>query len=43
MNEKKVREQLDSCLIKNYLASPNSYKILDDPFPDWFQNLKKSD
>ena len=21
----------------------NSYKILDDPFPDWFQNLKKSD
>ena len=43
MNEKKVREQLDSCLIKNYLASPNSYQILDDPFPDWFQNLKKSD
>ena len=43
MNEKIVREQLDSCLIKNYLASPDSYQKIDDPFPDWFQNFKKSD
>ena len=37
MNEKKIREQLNKCLIKDYLTAPSVYLKMQDPFPTWFQ------
>ena len=39
MNEKKIREKLDACLIKNYLDDPTKYNKSLDPFPAWFQKV----
>ena len=37
MDEKTIRDQLDACLIKDYLSDKISYQKLDDPFPGWLQ------
>ncbi|MDJ0626586.1 MAG: zinc metallochaperone GTPase ZigA [Candidatus Caenarcaniphilales bacterium] len=37
MDEHKIREQLDACLIKDYLKDKQKYQELKDPFPAWFQ------
>lgn len=37
MDEQSIRAQLDACLIKDYLASPEAYRDHEDPFPAWFQ------
>ena len=39
MNENKIREMLDACLIKDYLDSPKDYQKLADPFPLWFHKV----
>ena len=39
MDEKKIREKLDDCLIKNYLKAPNTFHKIPDPFPAWFQKV----
>ena len=36
MNEQKIRQQLDACLIKGYINDPKKYEKLKDPFPAWF-------
>lgn len=36
MDEANIRQQLDDCLIKDYLSSPQIYQELQDPFPNWF-------
>lgn len=36
MDEANIRQQLDDCLIKDYLSSPQMYQELQDPFPNWF-------
>jgi G3E family GTPase len=36
MNEKKMRAQLNFCLVKDYLDDPERYENLVDPFPQWF-------
>ena len=36
MNEQKIRQQLDACLIKGYINDPKKYVKLKDPFPAWF-------
>ncbi len=37
MNEEKIREALETCLIKDFLTKPNQYQTLPDPFPHWFE------
>lgn len=37
MDEQNIRQQLDSCLIKDYLMTPSLYQKMKDPFPVWFQ------
>jgi G3E family GTPase len=37
MDEEKIRQQLDECLIQDYLKAPEDYKKLPDPFPAWFE------
>ena len=37
MNEAKICEQLDACLIQDYLSEPKKYHHLTDPFPKWFE------
>ena len=37
MDEQKIRERLDDCLIEDYLSAPNIYQKAEDPFPAWFQ------
>ncbi len=37
MDEQKIRQQLDTCLIKDYLLAPGKYQEMEDPFPEWFQ------
>ena len=37
MDEKTIRDQLDACLIKDYLSDKKSYLKLYDPFPEWLQ------
>ena len=39
MNENKIREMLDACLIKDYSDSPKKYQKTADPFPLWFQKV----
>ena len=40
MNEAKIREELDACLIKDYLSEPKKYQTIPDPFPKWFEQPK---
>ncbi|NRA90829.1 MAG: GTP-binding protein, partial [Simkaniaceae bacterium] len=35
MDEEKIREQLDACLVQDYLKAPIKYQKLLDPFPTW--------
>ena len=35
MNQEAIEKQLDEYLIKDYLASPEAFKRLQDPFPKW--------
>ena len=37
LDEQKIRDQLDACLIKDYLSSPKKYQEMQDPFPEWFK------
>ncbi|MCY4316151.1 MAG: zinc metallochaperone GTPase ZigA [Roseovarius sp.] len=37
MDKDKIRLQLDECLIEDYLAKPEIYRNMLDPFPAWFQ------
>jgi len=39
MNEDNIRAQLDACLVKDYLQSPQTYLMLQDPFPAWFEEV----
>ena len=36
MNQSQIRQQLDACLIKDYLAGTKAYHKLPDPFAAWF-------
>ena len=40
MDEKRINEQLDACLVKDYLDSPQRYMQMEDPFPG-FKRLTK--
>ncbi len=35
MNEQNIRQQLDVCLVKDYLTAPQRYHGVADPFPAW--------
>ena len=35
MNQSAIENQLDQYLIKDYLKTPDMYKLLNDPFPKW--------
>ena len=37
MNEWEIRTKLDGCLAANYLADPERYHQVQDPFPVWFR------
>lgn len=37
MDKDRIRNILDECLVKNYLASPDIFESLEDPFPEWFK------
>ncbi len=37
MDEMKIRQKLDACLIKDFLKAPKLYLKVEDPFPAWFQ------
>ena len=37
MDEKAIRTRLDGCLAQDYLADPDSYLQVEDPFPAWFK------
>ena len=37
MDKDRIRNILDECLVKNYLASPDIFEDLEDPFPEWFK------
>ena len=37
MNEWEIRARLDGCLAENYLADPDHYRQVEDPFPVWFK------
>ena len=39
MNESYIRQQLDDCLIKDYLSDIYKYETMTDPFPEWHQNI----
>ena len=36
MDEKKIRQDLDACLVSDYLTNPNCTQSMVDPFPAWF-------
>ena len=36
MDEQRIRERLDRCLINNYFSTPEVCQGLSDPFPAWF-------
>lgn len=42
MDEEKIREHLDSCLIKNYSKNPEEHQKLSDPFPKWFSKPEET-
>ncbi len=37
MNERYIRQQLDDCLITDYLLDIQKYQTMDDPFPVWHE------
>ena len=37
MSEWEIRARLDGCLAENYLADPDHYRQVEDPFPVWFK------
>ena len=37
MDQESIRNRLDECLVDDYLADPERYRKLADPFPQWFQ------
>lgn len=37
MSEENIRKQLDACLVTDYLARPEHYASIEDPFPAWFE------
>ena len=36
MRQDNLRNRLDSCLVTDYLSSPQVFEEFDDPFPKWF-------
>lgn len=43
INEQEIRNQLDSCLIKDYLSNPAKYQQMPDPFPIWFDEEEQEE
>jgi G3E family GTPase len=39
MDKDRIINILDECLVKNYLASPDIFEDLEDPFPEWFKKV----
>lgn len=39
MDEAKLRMKPDGCLIKADTFEPESWKVLDDPFPEWGEEI----
>lgn len=37
MDKMQICQQLDACLVKDFLNDPNRYQQLADPFPVWFE------
>ena len=37
MHPDTIRARLDACLIQDYLAAPETYQKIADPFPQWFE------
>ena len=37
MDEKSIRQQLDDCLVTDYLDAPDASQNAKDPFPEWFK------
>jgi G3E family GTPase len=37
MDQEKIKQKLDACLVKDYLSEPTKFENLKDPFPKWFQ------
>ena len=37
MDQQAIREQLDACLVEDYLADPEQHRTVQDPFPEWFK------
>ena len=42
MNKQAIKAQLDTCLVTDYLADPERYHGLPDPFPTWFQQPQQA-
>ena len=40
MHEDQLRQQLDACLIRDFLDDPSRYESLADPFPKWFEQAE---
>ena len=36
-----IKNALDSCLIEDYWQNPSKYHNLNDPFPNWFQEVEE--
>ena len=41
IDEQEIRQQLDACLIEDYLETPDIFQKMQDPFPAWFQQPKQ--
>lgn len=39
MNAKTIRNQLEACLVQDYLDNPQAHIMLQDPFPAWFEEV----
>lgn len=37
MDETVIRKKLDACLVGDYLAAPELWEKIEDPFPQWFE------
>ncbi len=37
MDETAIRKKLDACLVGDYLAAPELWEKIKDPFPQWFE------
>ena len=37
MDQQAIREQLDACLVEDYLADPEQHRTVQDPYPEWFK------